>query len=171
MHNQPPVAVQIVVQNGERFLRHCLRAVAAQTYPNLEVLVFDNASTDTTRDIIEKEFPQFALHRNDTNLGMWPGQEAALRLTSAPYVLALSVDVMLDPNFITRCVETFESDASIGAIQGKIYQYDITELTHQGSTALQKNVIDTCGFGIYSRPRRPQYRSWHVGCGCVLQPL
>jgi len=153
MHNEPLVAIQIVVRNGERYIRHCLDAVARQSYRNLQVVLLDNASTDSTADIIEREYPQFRLFRHDTNLGMWPGQEHLLSLTTGEYVVSLSVDVILDRDFVAHAVATFADDARIGAMQGKIYQYSVAELATQGTAALRRDTIDTCGFAI-SRSRR-----------------
>ena len=50
----PLVSIIIPVYNGERFLRESLDSILAQTYPNLEVLVMDDASTE--EKIISCEF-------------------------------------------------------------------------------------------------------------------
>jgi GT2 family glycosyltransferase len=148
MHDTPLVSVQIVVRNGQRFIRHCLDCVRAQTYPNIEVMILDNASDDTTADIVASTYPEYQLVRHNHNLGMWPGHELLLKRTHGPYVLALSVDVMLDPQFIAHAVAACQRDSAIAAVQGKMYQYDIECLTGQGMSALRRDIIDTCGFGM-----------------------
>jgi GT2 family glycosyltransferase len=149
MHDMRPlVSVQVVVHNGARFLRHCLDAVRAQTYTNLEVLVLDNASDDATADIVAESYPAFRLIRHDSNIGMWPGQERLLQHSSGDYILALSVDVLLDPRFIERAVAACEGDRAIDAVQSKTYQYDIGAVERSGGGALTHAVIDTCGFGM-----------------------
>lgn len=133
---EPLVSVQIVVRNGERFIRTCLDSIRAQTYRNIEVIVLDNDSTDATAHIIATEYPEAKLIHSDRNVGMWPGQERLLPDTHGPYVLAVSVDVMLDTRFIEQCVVACEQDSSIAAVQGKILQLpDSTK-------------IDTCGFAL-----------------------
>jgi len=148
MHNAPLVSVQIVVRNGERYIRHCLDAVAHQSYPNLEVIVLDNASTDATADIVAREYPQFRLFRHGSNLGMWPGHEYLLGLSTGEFIVALSVDVVLERGFIERSVAAMQHDARIGAVQGKVYQYTLAALAAQGTAALTRETIDTCGFAI-----------------------
>jgi GT2 family glycosyltransferase len=138
----PSVSIQIVVRNGERYIRHCLNAVKAQTYPNIEVTILDNASTDRTRDIIAAEFPQYTLIEHPINLGMWPGQEFLLARTQGTYVLGLSVDVILDKDFVAHAVAAGESDPSLAAVQGKIYQYSSNDWK------LERHLIDTCGFAL-----------------------
>jgi len=153
MHPKPLVSIQIVVRNGEKYIRHCLDSVARQTYGTLEVIVLDNASTDTTVQIIEQEYPHVRLMRHEANLGMWPGQEYVLAHSSGIYVCSLSVDVILDSDFIARCVDAIEGTARIGAVQGKIFQYTIEQLNEQGVRALTQSAIDTCGFAM-SRSRK-----------------
>ncbi len=48
------VSVTIVTYNSGRFIKRCLESVLEQKYPNLEVIVVDNASTDGTVDILEQ---------------------------------------------------------------------------------------------------------------------
>ncbi len=143
MH-RPLVTINLVVWNGERYVRHCLNAVKKQTYPHIEVNVFDNASTDATREIVAREFPEFNLIAHPKNLGMWPGQEEALKRSNGEYVLCLSVDVILDPRFVQEAVAALERHREAGAIQGKLYQYELAEL--ERGMPLNRDVIDTCGF-------------------------
>lgn len=131
---EPLVSVQVVVHNGARYLRRCLDAVAAQTYPNIELWVFDNASTDDTQAIV-KQYPNARLITSDKNLGMWPGQERLLDHSNGEFVLVLSVDVALHPSFIAASVAACQHDPDIAAVQGKVYQWEST-------------TIDTCGFGL-----------------------
>jgi GT2 family glycosyltransferase len=138
---EPLVSVQIVVRNGEHLIRQCLDAVRAQTYPNREVIVLDNNSTDATAHIVETEYPNAHLVRSDRNWGMWPGHERLLSHTKGSYVLAVSADVILDPHFIEQCVAACEHEPSIDAVQGKILQLP------------DRTRIDTCGF-FMSRGRR-----------------
>ncbi|MEK7124859.1 MAG: glycosyltransferase [Patescibacteria group bacterium] len=135
------MSIQIVVHNGQSYVRDCLRRVYAQTYPTLEVVVLDNASTDATCEIIQKEFPQATLNVHGKNVGMWLGQDYLLSRTKGKYVLALSADVVLDKDFITRAIPVMESDARIGALQSKMYQWD-------GGAERTTTTLDTCGFAL-----------------------
>jgi hypothetical protein len=146
--DKPIVSIQLVVKNGTRYLRHCLDAVRAQTYQPLEVVVLDNASSDGTPDIIASEYPEMTLIRHPVNLGTWPGQEFLLSKTHGTYIVALSVDVLLDTEFISRAVAECERDRAIAAVQGKVYQYSILELAKHGDSALRRDIIDTCGFAL-----------------------
>jgi GT2 family glycosyltransferase len=139
------VSINMVVRNGEKYIRQCLDAILAQTYPHnlLELNILDNGSTDKTKEIIKSfkfQFLNFKLIESGKNWGMWPGQEELLKYSGGKYVLAMAVDVVLDKDFVLKAVERMESDGSIGALEAKIY-------------APNSKVIDTCGFEIY-RSRR-----------------
>ncbi len=62
----PLVSVITVVYNGAEHLEEAIRAVAAQTYPNIEHIIIDGGSTDGTIDI---------LHRNDDVVGYWQSEK------------------------------------------------------------------------------------------------
>ena len=58
------VTINLVVLNGEKYIRHCLDAILAQTYPHesIEFNILDNGSTDRTKEIIQSlEFRIFDL--------------------------------------------------------------------------------------------------------------
>ncbi|OGN04184.1 MAG: hypothetical protein A3B99_00260 [Candidatus Yanofskybacteria bacterium RIFCSPHIGHO2_02_FULL_44_12b] len=156
------VTINLVVLNGEKYIRHFLDAVLAQTYPHelIEFNILDNGSLDNTIGIIENfkfkilnsKFPKFDLVKSKSNLGMWPGQEELLKRSSCKYVLAVAVDVILDKDFIKNAVEVMERDEKIGALQAKIYRYELTDL--QPTTYnLQPTIIDTFGFKIFKSRR------------------
>ena len=147
------VAINLVVRNGERYIRLCLDAVKKQNYPNLEVTILDNNSTDKTADIVAQEYPEFRLLRSERNLGTWPGQEFLVSKTSGQYIVALSVDVILEPDFIEQAIAIFERDKHIGAVQPKIYQYELMKLPTSDIRHPTSDIIDTCGFEIF-RSRR-----------------
>lgn len=148
--NHVLATINLVVYNGEKYIRHCLDSIKSQTYSNIEVNIWDNASTDNTREIIKSQFPDFHLIESPKNLGTWVGQEEALKYSRGEYIVAISVDIILDPRFVEKIVEVFQSDKMIGVVQGKVYKYEFDEA---GKPVLQKSVIDTCGFEIF-RSRR-----------------
>ncbi len=153
LNNQRPlISVNLVVYNGGKYIRRCLDSVLAQTYKNIEVNILDNNSSDSTKEIIKKEFSEFNLVEGKKNLGTWPGQEELLKHSHGEYVVALSVDVILDPHFIEEAVKIFERDRRIGAIQPKVYKYKLSQLQTTDYKPLT-NIVDTCGFEAFKSRR------------------
>src|SRR3989338_5745294 len=154
------ITINLVVLSGEKYIRRCLNSILAQTHPHnqIEVNILDNGSTDKTKEVIQDletrvsdlGFAKFNLIESKLNLGMWPGHEELLKQSSGKYVVVLSVDVILDKDFISNIVRTMDKDEKIGALQAKIYSYDIDNV---GEGELSKEIIDTCGFKIFKSRR------------------
>src|SRR3989344_7144395 len=157
--SNPLVTVNLVVLNGEKYIRHCLDAIRQQTYPNLEINIFDNGSTDGTKEIIQswkietENWQPINLIFNQVNLGTWPGQEKAIESSHGKYIVALSVDVLMHPTAIEKAVKVLEKDEKIGGVQSKIYQYKIEVRPQLEERVIKTNLIDTLGFQIF-RSRR-----------------
>lgn len=156
--SSPLVTINLVVLNGQKYIRHCLEAIREQTYPELEVNILDNGSTDGTKEIIQnwklenENWKLINFIESKVNLGTWPGQEKAIESSRGKYIVALSVDVLMAPTAVAKAVEVLEKDEKVGAVEAKIYQYNVSEL--QTTTYnLQPKIIDTLGFQIF-RSRR-----------------
>src|SRR5215831_11040324 len=94
------VSVTIVTYNSGRFIKRCLESVLAQRYPNREIIVIDNASTDGTVDILEQFEDHCQIIYNDENIGFAAAQNQAIQASNGDWVLTLNPDVLLLPNFI-----------------------------------------------------------------------
>src|SRR3989344_1842771 len=107
------VTINLVVLNGEKYIRHCLNSVKSQTHPHdrIELNILDNGSADSTKTIVKElvgqfsDFLKFKLIENNKNLGMWPGHEELLKHSAGEYIIVLSVDVILDKDFISNAVK------------------------------------------------------------------
>ena len=108
------VSVTIVTYNSGRFIKRCLESVLEQKYPNLEVIVIDNASTDGTVDILEQFEDRCRIHYNDENIGFAAAQNQAIALSSGEWVLTLNPDVLLLKNFIQALVDAGQVDPKVG---------------------------------------------------------
>ncbi|MDX1980230.1 MAG: glycosyltransferase family 2 protein [Bryobacteraceae bacterium] len=114
------VSVTIVTYNSGRFIKRCLESVLAQKYPQKEIIVIDNASTDGTLDILEQFEDRCHIVYNDANLGFAAAQNQAIQLSNGDWVLTLNPDVLLLPNFLASLVEAGQSDPKAGTICGKL---------------------------------------------------
>jgi GT2 family glycosyltransferase len=114
------VSVTIVTYNSGRFIKRCLESVLEQKYPNLEVVVVDNASNDGTVDILEPFSDRCRLYYNDENLGFAAAQNQAIALAQGEWILTLNPDVLLLPNFIQALVDAGRIDPKVGSVCGKL---------------------------------------------------
>ena len=114
------VAITIVTFNSGAFIRQCLRYVFEQDYESKEVTIVDNASTDGTADILGEYEHLARIVRNRENVGFAAGQNQAIALSNARWILTLNPDVRLTPSFIRMLVTAAEDDSSVGSACGKL---------------------------------------------------
>jgi GT2 family glycosyltransferase len=106
------VTIVFLAYNRIEALRETLpRMVGESGYPpdRLEVIVVDNASTDGTGDVIEREFPAVRLVRNERNVGA-PGWNAGFQVATGDYVLILDDDAYLPEGALARAVNAAEEE-------------------------------------------------------------
>ena len=101
--------------DGGAMIDECLASIAAQTVRPSRVIVFDNGSRTPTKN---------ATARSETNLGFAGGANAALRLSTAPYVALVNNDVVLDRDWLAYVRDALDRDAQLAAVQTIIRRPD-----------------------------------------------
>ena len=137
--NEPLVSVIVPTIGRPVFFQKALASVAAQTYPNLEIFVSDNAAEPA---ITEEEVRaacggrSFRLVRRETRLSFAEHFNTCLREASGHYAMFLSDDDLLVPRFVETAVACIESDPQIGAVMSKQTRIDETFLEAPPDPAL-----------------------------------
>ncbi|MEO8130924.1 MAG: glycosyltransferase, partial [Bryobacteraceae bacterium] len=116
----PKVSILMVTYNCEEFIEPCLDSVARNTaWPNYEIILIDNNSSDGTRAIIQKYAAadeRIRLTLSAENLGFAGGNNVAAREASGEYLIFLNPDTVLPHGWMSRMVRHCERDRSIGAV-------------------------------------------------------
>src|SRR2546427_4300091 len=110
------VSITVVTYNSGRYIARCLDAVFQQEYRALEVIVVDNASQDDSLAILARYKHRIRLIQNDRNSGFAAGQNQAIAASHGQWVLTLNADVLVQPGFIGRLVETGDLEAALGGV-------------------------------------------------------
>ncbi len=118
------VSVIVVNWNGAHLLAECLSALRAQTYPDVEVIVVDNASTDDSVEYVQRQFPQVRLVVLAQNLGFAGGNVEGLKSACGDYIALLNNDAVAAPNWLGELVSAMEDDERIGSCASKLVVYD-----------------------------------------------
>lgn len=117
-------AVVILNWNGEAMLRQFLPSVVTGSCEEATVVyVADNASTDDSCAVVEKEFPSVQLIRLDRNYGFAEGYNRALQQVEAEYVVLLNSDVEVTEGWLRDMVAYMDTHPDAAACQPKILSY------------------------------------------------
>ena len=116
----PRISVIIVTHNSERYIEPCLDSLWRNAcYPAVEVIVFDNASTDHTRDILVSQAPRWPgliCEFSDRNLGFAGGNNTALARSTGDYIAFLNADTMVTPGWLGRLLAHLRGNPHAGLV-------------------------------------------------------
>lgn len=126
----PEVSIVIPVYNTKDYLRICIDSILIQTYPNIKIIVIDDASDDNILDIIENyRNNKIVFHRLNKNQGPGGARNEGLKLATGKYIMFCDSDDWLDIHYVKTSVKYMEkSNADIGMTTLK-RNYSDTEQT------------------------------------------
>ncbi|MBS1532224.1 MAG: glycosyltransferase family 2 protein [Bacteroidetes bacterium] len=144
MTDIPKVAVVILNWNGKKHLGEFLPSVLASTWPNLDIVVGDNGSTDGSVEFLRQNFPSVKIIQNDQNYGFTGGYNRVLEKVDADYFVLLNSDVEVPQSWIEPVITLMESDALIAVAAPKIKSFLQKDyLEHAGAAG---GFIDVFGY-------------------------
>ncbi len=115
----PKVAAVVVNYNGKDVTMQAVESLRRMTYPNFDLIVLDNASTDGSPEALASAFPGLLQVRVEVNRGSSSGYAAGFRWAfeqGYDYVLLLNNDIEVEPDLLTELVKAAESDPKIGCV-------------------------------------------------------
>jgi cellulose synthase/poly-beta-1,6-N-acetylglucosamine synthase-like glycosyltransferase len=160
----PLVSCIVAVHNEEQLVGQCVASMASQNYPDTEIIVVDDASTDGTvlvlRGLAEK-YP-IRLIELPVNRGKKGALAAGLLVSRGSVIAFADSDTVWDPDALTHAVPVFAADPDVGAVSGhcRVLNRDLNFLT---------KVQDTWYEGQFSV--RKAFESVFGSVTCVSGPL
>lgn len=118
-YKYPLVSMTMIVHNRKDDVRESLVHVFKITYPNYEVVVVDNASTDGMAQMIEKEFPRVKLVKLSENKPL-RARNVSFQIARGEYIVTLDDDSYPEPDAITKMIHKFAADPYLGIIAFQI---------------------------------------------------
>jgi len=101
----PSVTVVVVNLDGIEFMGPCLQSLRDQEYPGaVEVIVIDNASTDGSRELVIRDFPEVQVITESTNTGFAPAVNKGARAGNGDIVALINNDATADPTWLRELV-------------------------------------------------------------------
>jgi GT2 family glycosyltransferase len=120
---QPKVSIIVLNWNGEKYLENCVNSLLKTSYPNIEIIIVDNASTDGSQKIVEK-FAHVRLIQNEKNYGYAGGNNIGFKHASGKYVVALNNDMYVEPDWLDAPIDYMEKDDTIGIAGCRQMRFD-----------------------------------------------
>jgi glycosyltransferase involved in cell wall biosynthesis len=110
---QPLVSIVIPCFNYGNYLAETVQSALNQSYPNVEVIVIDDESTDNTGDVAKKfsEVKYFRI-KHQGNKTPAHALNVGIQVSSGDFIIFLGADDKLDPLYVAKCFEMFNSKAS-----------------------------------------------------------
>src|SRR5437868_4668092 len=108
MNKKPLVSIIILNYNGKKWLEKCLPSWKKVTYPEVEVIVVNNGSSDDSAEFVKKKFPEVRLLDIQPNRGFAGGNNYGVKKAKGKYVLILNNDTTVMPDILDPLVDTME---------------------------------------------------------------
>jgi GT2 family glycosyltransferase len=121
--------------NGARYLPTCLDSLRHQTYPNLEIILVDNASTDESVALVRRDYPEATLVQLDENLGLTGGINRGIQVARGDIIAPLNNDTEVAPAWAQALVTALLDHPAAGMAASKMLLFDQRDTLHSAGDA------------------------------------
>lgn len=114
------VSCLVAVRDDVGVIERTIASLLRQTYPNREIIVVDDLSTDGTRDLLLDLATRLPIRviTLDRNVGKKQALVAAVRVARGDFLVFTDSDCVLEPDAVERCMLAFQAHPGIGAVSG-----------------------------------------------------
>jgi cellulose synthase/poly-beta-1,6-N-acetylglucosamine synthase-like glycosyltransferase/peptidoglycan/xylan/chitin deacetylase (PgdA/CDA1 family) len=113
----PPVSIVVPAYNEAVVIARTVGSLAASAYPDFEIVVVDDGSSDRTAGIVERLGLRRVRVLRQRNAGKAAALNAGIRQTSGEIIVMVDADTIFEPETLRRLVQPF-ADRSVGAVSG-----------------------------------------------------
>jgi len=164
------VSILIVNYRGAKYLQDCLTALAEQSLPRhrFEVIVWDNASDDASREIIETHFSWVKLVHSPLNLGFADGNNRASSFARGTRLILLNNDTIPDPFFLEELVRVWDRTPTARVVAKLVFAAEPRVLHSTGLVKLRDGRGADRGFREVDTGKYERTEEVFAGCGAAL---
>ena len=146
MSENPLVSIIILNYNAGDLLLNCVDSVFKSTYPNFEVIIVDNLSTDNSHIRCKEKFEKIQLIENKKNLGYCEGNNVGIKSANGEFILILNPDTIVDPDWLNELFHAYHKHGEA------LYQPKHLSLKEKSAIMSTGNMMNVFGFG-YAREK------------------
>jgi len=165
---KPKISIVFPTHNGKFDTLKCLKSLSSLSYPSpqMEIIMVDNASSDSSIETVKKKFPRVKIIPLEKNIGFAAAINKGITVSGGDYIFIINNDMIFDKEFLTVLVESMERDSKLGIAGGKIY-YQVP-----------KDKILFCGVKFnpwlgsihrLSNPDQTKESEWIQGCAMLIK--
>ncbi|MDJ0723044.1 MAG: glycosyltransferase [Desulfobacterales bacterium] len=148
-------SIVIPVHNHCDYTRACIEAIVEETPEGVyEIIVVDNASSDATRELLDRHADRVLTIRNDTNRGFVEACNQGAAAARAPYVVFLNNDTLPQKGWLQALIDALEHHDKVGAVGAKLI-YPDGRLQEAGAVVFSDG--RSKNFGRGDDPDKPEY--------------
>ncbi|MEM7551852.1 MAG: glycosyltransferase family 2 protein [Bacteroidota bacterium] len=129
----PLVSIVTINYNQTKVTEECINSLHKITYPNFEIIVVDNASSEDA-SILKKLYPNVTLILSKENLGFSGGNNLGINKSNGDFILFLNNDTEVDRSFLEPLVNIFQEKKDVGLACSKLVYYGTEIIQYAGST-------------------------------------
>lgn len=161
------ISVIVPVYNGEKYLGESLESIESQTYPNVEVVVVDDGSTDKTKSVA-KNFP-LARCLSQSHCGLSAALNNGIKNSRGEFFAFLDADDLWIKDKLTFQMEILKKNPGVEAVFGHLIQFASSRVPFENSSENSQNKIPGFCKGSMLIRRKAFFRvgffdpRWEVG--------
>jgi len=153
----PLVSVITVNYNQSQVTFDLLESLRKISYPNIEIIVVDNASPSDDPDSMKINYPEITLIKSSQNLGFAGGNNLGIEKSTGDYLLFINNDTEAPPDFLEPLITFFQSHPDAGMVSPKIrYHHTPEMIQYAGYTEINPYTIRNHSIG-YKEIDNKQY--------------
>jgi len=147
-YKYPKTSVVVISYNSEKYIAKCLDSLLESDYPNLELIVVDNSSSDKTPEILKNYSNKAKIFLNKENLGFAGGNNFGIKKSSGEILVLINPDAYVKQDSISELVLPFLKDEKIMITGPKIY-YPNTKKIQSAGGIIRTNALPLhYGYGV-----------------------
>lgn len=102
----PLISIVVPIYNVERYLDECLISIRQQTYSNLQIILVEDSSTDSSVLVIDSHLMDVRVHliRHEKNRGLSAARNTGIEAAIGDYVMFVDSDDVIDPRLVESCL-------------------------------------------------------------------
>lgn len=151
--NNKKVTIGLVLYDGKKYLKYCLKSLINQDYDNIEFLFRDQSPNSEIYEYIKKELPEIfskiKINKGE-NLMHSGGHNNLMNEMSGDYYICASNDMWYPENFISKIIEELEKieNQKYGTATCKLMYWNFEKIIGNNLEESKTNILDSCGISL-----------------------